>query len=208
MNEINDATAENREIVTLFPCPIQISHIRDAKRLNRDLVHTITKMRSKIPNGRPDSWTAPVFTSLNSSDQIHLIPEFSQLMSSVNAEIDLFADALGMDLEHYPLRMKDCWFNIYKNRDGQEPHNHNNSFISGSYYVKAPSGCSGIRFHAPICDNMFVPPMREKNVLNGTIAEVSVLEGMLVLFPSWLKHSVQPNTSSGQRISISFNVFM
>lgn len=199
---------QEREVVGLFPCPVQISQLPNARELNQDVMSHIKKIRAVTPNGRPEAWTAPVYTSLNTSDQIHLMPEFSALMSGINNEIINYSSTLGMDHENYPLRMKDCWFNIYKSRDGQEPHNHNNSFISGSYYVRAPQGSSGIRFHSPLYDNMFVPPLREKNQFNSTLVEVAVEEGMLVLFPSWLKHSVQPNTGKGERVSISFNVFM
>jgi uncharacterized protein (TIGR02466 family) len=35
---------------------------------------------------------------------------------------------------------------------------------------------------------------------------VRVKDGTLVVFPSWLRHSVDANTSEAERISISFNV--
>ena len=35
---------------------------------------------------------------------------------------------------------------------------------------------------------------------------VRVQEGTLLVFPSWLHHSVNPNASDGLRISVSFNL--
>ena len=35
---------------------------------------------------------------------------------------------------------------------------------------------------------------------------VAVSDGMLLLFPSWLQHSVDPNASARNRISVSFNL--
>ena len=203
-----EPNSENTEVHALFPCPIQISRVADAASVNKRLILEIKKIQKSTPNGRPEAWTAPVYTTLNTSDQLHTLPEFNFFFSEMEPEIVKFAHALGMDYTNYPLRMKDCWFNIYRSNDGQEPHNHNNSFISGSYYVRIPDGSSGIRFHSPIYDNMFVPPITQKNQLNSTLAEVAVEEGNLVLFPSWLKHSVQPAKFKNERISISFNIFM
>ncbi|MEE2689478.1 MAG: TIGR02466 family protein [Pseudomonadota bacterium] len=199
---------KNTELHALFPCPIQISKLADAVAVNKRLMLEIKRIKKNTPNGRPEVWTSPVYTTLNTSDQLHLLPEFTFFFSEMEIEIVKFAQALGMDYENYPLRMKDCWFNVYRSNDGQEPHNHNNSFISGSYYVSIPDGSSGIRFHSPVCDNMFVPPTSQRTQLNRTLVEVDVEEGDLVLFPSWLKHSVQPAKFKNERISISFNVFM
>ena len=44
------------------------------------------------------------------------------------------------------------------------------------------------------------------NILNATVNSITPDEGFLVLFPSYLDHSVKPNLSSNQRIVISFNV--
>ena len=35
---------------------------------------------------------------------------------------------------------------------------------------------------------------------------VKVSDGTLLVFPSWLQHSVDPNRSNGERLSISFNI--
>ncbi len=37
---------------------------------------------------------------------------------------------------------------------------------------------------------------------------VDPLPGLMVMFPSWLKHMVHPFSGNGERISISFNVYV
>ena len=198
----------SRDIELLFPAPIQISMIENAAAMNARLMAAVEKIRAVTPNGRPDSWMSTVYTTLNTADQLHRLPEFSELTDIIMAEVRAFADALGINHQEYPLRFQDCWFNVYGPKDGQEVHNHPNSVISGSYYLKAPEGCSGIMFHAPMADTMFVPPFREINALNTQGAEMPVHAGALVLFRSWLKHSVRPSPTSDERISISFNLMM
>ena len=46
----------------------------------------------------------------------------------------------------------------------------------------------------------------EYNSWNSPVWRMPVKEGKLILFPSWLKHGVQPNLNKTEsRISVSFN---
>ena len=44
------------------------------------------------------------------------------------------------------------------------------------------------------------------NAFNGTYFKIPPKEGTLLLFPSYVPHMVEPNTSDVNRISISFNL--
>ena len=48
--------------------------------------------------------------------------------------------------------------------------------------------------------------MNRHNAHNSDYANLEVEEGMLVLFPAWLVHSVPVNEGNEPRISISFNI--
>lgn len=197
-----------RRLETLFPSTIQITEVDNAQALNKSLLSAIGRVRATTPNGRPRSWASTVYTTLNTADQLHLMQDFGELHRIILREAAGFADALHINHRDFPLRITDCWFNIYGPKDGQEIHNHSNNIVSGSYYVKAPEGCSGIMFHSMRYDLMLAPPLTAIDALNQTVAEMVVREGMLVLFPSWLKHSVRPSPTADERISISFNLTM
>lgn len=197
-----------RRLETLFPSAVQITGVDRAHRLNRRLLRTIENIRAETPNGRPDSWASSVYTTLNTADQLHMLPEFRDLHEIILREAGGFADALGINHVDYPLRLTDCWVNIYGPKDGQEIHQHANNILSGSYYVKAPEGCAGLMFHSTRADLMLVPPLSAVNPFNESITEMPVSEGMLVLFQSNMKHSVRPSPTADERISISFNISM
>jgi uncharacterized protein (TIGR02466 family) len=76
-----------------------------------------------------------VYTTLNTADQLHLMPEFAELTVAIMAEAHNFAANLSLDQQSFPLVIKDCWANIYGPKDGQEMHLYSNSIISGSYYL-------------------------------------------------------------------------
>ena len=86
-------------------------------------------------------------------------------------------------------------------------HQHGNSTISGAYYVRAPINSGDIVFYDPRPAPVFSHPnVLGSNLLNAQVNSISPKEGALVLFPSFLDHSVNENQSNKERIVISFNI--
>jgi ectoine hydroxylase-related dioxygenase (phytanoyl-CoA dioxygenase family) len=52
------------------------------------------------------------------------------------------------------------------------------------------------------------PPVVELTAENTDQVVVSVRSGTLLIFPSWLEHSVDANPNEAERISVSFNVML
>ena len=86
-------------------------------------------------------------------------------------------------------------------------HHHGNSTISAAYYVRAPKNCGEINFYDPRPAPVFSHPISNKsNILNASVNSINPVEGGLVMFPSYLDHSVNTNLSDKERIVISFNL--
>jgi uncharacterized protein (TIGR02466 family) len=85
-------------------------------------------------------------------------------------------------------------------------HSHPNNFLSGVYYVQVAPGADTINFHDPRVESGIIrPPVTELTAYNTDQVVVQVEEGTMVIFPAWLAHSVDPNRSGRERISVSFN---
>ena len=103
--------------------------------------------------------------------------------------------------------MTDCWVNIMPQHVVHGLHLHPLSTISGTYYVQTPKGCPGLKFEDPRLERFMAAPPRKANgrpEMKPWIA-LPAEAGNVVLFESWLRHEVPPNTMKAQRISISFN---
>ena len=86
-------------------------------------------------------------------------------------------------------------------------HSHPNNFLSGVYYVQTWPGADTINFHDPRPQAGFVrPPVTELTGQNVDQVVIKVTSGTLLMFPSFLTHSVSPSESNEQRISVSFNL--
>jgi uncharacterized protein (TIGR02466 family) len=148
------------------------------------------------------------YTSYNSVSRMHqLSPTFAELERRLNRHVRSFAKTLEFDLEGRKLTMTDCWVNIMPRQVVHGLHLHPLATVSGTYYVKTPQGCSGLKFEDPRLDRFMAAPPRVagSRTENRPWIIVPAEAGSLVLFESWLRHEVAPNPVAAERISISFN---
>ena len=111
------------------------------------------------------------------------------------------------DLAKQKIKITSMWSIINMKEALNERHIHGNNYISAAYYVKAPEKCGNIVFYDPRSAPTFHHPITKKpNKLNSNSHSIKPKEGLLVLFPSYLHHSVETNKSEEERIVISFNI--
>ena len=99
------------------------------------------------------------------------------------------------------------WININGKHDYNMPHDHQNSVLSGTYYVQVPEQDMGdLVLHRGDTAEFFLTSKveREQTMANATAVPCPVKESMFYLFPSWVKHSVERNNTDSERISIAF----
>ena len=114
---------------------------------------------------------------------------------------------MGWDLTNQEVTLSNMWAIINKKGAMNQKHSHSNSDLSAAYYVTAKEGCGDIVFYDPRPGKVYKHPLANKpNLLNAVNNGVKPKAGMLVLFPSYLEHSVNPNTSDHERVVISFNI--
>ncbi|MCW3480974.1 2OG-Fe(II) oxygenase family protein [Neisseriaceae bacterium JH1-16] len=100
-----------------------------------------------------------------------------------------------------------CWATVLATGAAHRVHSHPNNFLSGVYYLSTHPGADTINFHDPRPQTGIIrPPVTALTADNTDQVVVRVQDGTLLLFPSYLAHSVDANTSQAGRISISFNL--
>jgi len=106
------------------------------------------------------------------------------------------------------LSLDNIWININRYKDFNIQHIHPFSKLSGAFYIKIPSNSGNLIFvnDYPIENFISFLNINEYNQYNSPSWSFEPEENILYLFPSWLKHYVNPNLSEQERISISFNL--
>jgi uncharacterized protein (TIGR02466 family) len=197
------------EIHNFFPTPIQLSGIEDAADLNKSIMLGVQSVMETEPNSMPQGWSCSVYTTMKSPIDLLERPEFKPLRSVIMSEATSFARSLHLDIDKHPLRLNECWLNVYATGQAQEVHVHPNSVLSGIYYAQAPEGCGELLLHSPYADIMLDPPTTRNAPLNASIIPIHPQDGMMVLFRSFVRHSVKPNLlKCEERVSIAFNLTM
>ena len=130
----------------------------------------------------------------------------SNLRKLIYNHIDIYSKNFKLNKK---LKLDNLWININGYKDLNLPHIHPNSILSGVFYVKVPKNSGKIRFENPCLDLMesvYQNSIIEYNSINSATWSLEPDENLLILFPSFLKHSVLPNMNKKEkRISISFN---
>lgn len=106
------------------------------------------------------------------------------------------------------LRVGNFWININGHHDYNQIHDHQNSIMSGVYYVSVPSDDMGdLVLHRGDTAEFFYTSKveRQPTPFNAFSVSKPAKESTFYLFPSWTKHHVERNNSTSERISLAFN---
>jgi uncharacterized protein (TIGR02466 family) len=188
------------KVQEIYPTPLWLMDLdeKTRTRLNRDLlkkIHALTEPKPVLPVG--GSWqTDPMLQELS---------EFEELLGLIRKAAKGALDFLQVDYDDFEITS--CWANINPTGGKNSSHTHPNNYLSGVYYVAVPKGTGSIDFKDPrVQASAFMPPVKQRNALNGNYVSVPVMEGRLVLFPAWLNPEVPVNRGDKERVSISFNI--
>src|SRR6476469_5962958 len=95
-----------------------------------------------------------------------------------------------------PVRSQvDAWANVSGPGAFNMPHVHGGTYWAAVYYVRVGEGDGGqLVLHDPRLPGlrMHAPGIRFSNMGADVRAEIKPKEGLLVMFPGWLSHSVEP----------------
>ena len=195
-----------------FPTPIYFIDLDDADALNLFLLNRIYAWRDQDSAGIVRSNVRQA-GSWHSATTMGQLAEYQIFVNKVSAQIDAaYADQLYSD--QHQAHCLNMWANINPRNGYNRSHTHPGSLWSGVYYVQTPPDCGRIIFQDPRAQAHMLLPESNRQADTGPEqwSEVyhQAIAGRLILFPSWLRHEVEPNMSSlsspeGNRISISFN---
>jgi uncharacterized protein (TIGR02466 family) len=192
--------SEASEVISMFPSFVWKTRIEPGLRdaMCARMLKALADMRRDAPSLEPgQGW--------QSAQDLHEHEAMRELVSCIEqcaAGVLRFLRIGTQECE-----ITGCWATVLAPGAAHKLHNHPNNFLSGVYYVRTGEGADTINFHDPRRQASVIrPPVVELTAENTDQVVVRVSDGTLLLFPSWLEHSVDANRSDGERISISFNL--
>ena len=198
--EKSDPWFEASDVMPMFPTlvwKIQVaSPLHEA--MDAKILAALAGMRRDAPEVAPgEGW--------QSEQRLHEREEFRDLVSCVNNAARSILRFLRVGYDTFEIT--GCWANVLATGAAHKAHSHPNNFLSGVYYVRTRPGTDAINFHDPRNQTGIIrPPVVELTAENTDQVAVTVKNGTLLVFPSYLQHSVNANRRDEERISISFNI--
>ncbi len=186
-----------------FPTPVWTLQLENYKVINEQMFKFIKNLQSRdqvgINKSNIKGWHSKDFTLQDN--------EPKNFIKFISAAIENVMIDMNWDKEKQEVNINNMWAIINTGGSTNLRHQHGNSTISGAYYVRAPKNSGDIVFYDPRPAPVYSYPVaKTPNLLNAQINGVTPKEGALVLFPSYLDHSVNENLSNDERIVISFNI--
>jgi uncharacterized protein (TIGR02466 family) len=107
------------------------------------------------------------------------------------------------------IKLGNFWVNINNKGNSNSVHIHDNSFVSGVFYVQADPKQGVINFYKNYFHDYIVASQAtidRYTPISASAISYPPKPGRLIIFPGHLPHGVESNETNKDRISISFNV--
>ena len=191
---------EESDVIPMFPTLVWKIQLKAEmhEATNPRILALLASMRREAPQ-------LAVGHGWQSNQRLHELEQFRDLTACIDNAAKSVLRFLRIAYD--AVEISGCWATVLAQGAAHKTHHHPNNFLSGVYYVRTRPGADSINFHDPRNQTGIIrPPVAQLTAENTDQVVVKVKDGTLLIFPSYLQHSVDANASGVERISISFNI--
>ena len=184
------------KILPLFPINVTLS------KLGRKF--TEKEKKSFVENQK--NKTRAVANYFSTNNKVLEDPNLLDLKSFIQQKLDFYLKEIISPLsQNLELYITESWLAETHKDQHHHVHSHSNSIISGVLYIDTIEK-NGIQLFSP--HKSIIDISRDNRTKDYKFIELIVSDGDLILFPSYLMHSVKKNNSNKTRLSLAFNSFV
>ena len=193
------------KVNNLFSVPVFHYKLKNYKETNKELLNYILELQKNDKTGNTHSniggWHSQNFDIVNQGPPINFLNKIKDYLKHI------LSNEFGWKYIPNKQRIVAMWAIINKKNSFNVMHNHQNCYFSSAYYVRKPKNSGDITFFDPKAAKTYRFPKIEKYTeYSANTITIKPEEGDLLIFPSYLYHSVSENLSEDDRVVISFNV--
>jgi uncharacterized protein (TIGR02466 family) len=200
MSAARDPWIAASDVVPMFPTLVwKLKLAREIHEpLGARILGALAHMREGLaPLARGEGWQSP--------RDLHRGEAFADLAGCVLRSAGAVLRFLRIGPE--ALEITGSWATVLAPGASHRAHSHPNNYLAAVYYVRVGEGADRINFHDPRAQTYVIrPPVTGLTAENTDQVVVRVENGLLLLFPAWLQHSVDANEGTVERVSLSFNL--
>ena len=181
----------------IFPTPVYISHL--GRNFLKKEIKYIENCKTNLLTNHGNFVSKEKYV-LNKLPMLNLKKD---LLKHINKYLK---EVINTD-NNVSLYITQSWLNYTNKNQYHHEHFHGNSYLSGVLYIKAKEDTDKIYFHKKNKE-VFEFSIKNYNLFNSTEWFFNRAETMIILFPSYLMHSVSLKNDDNERISLAFNVYV
>ncbi len=205
-SELNEINA----FVQAEPLPLA-AEFNDLSAFNSALKHDV--MNHSLLRKNPAGLAARnghMTDDLMADETVAICAFKRQLEEAIHDYIEQLPDDAGHPfLKHKSTEYElNLWATWVKGDGFIDKHIHEESWLSGAYYVDVPEITQDSQSHQGYFQYGCIPAdmLHLQNVDNASFGYIKPQPGLLVIFPSYLYHQTIPHESEDDRISIAFDL--
>jgi uncharacterized protein (TIGR02466 family) len=191
-----------------FSVPVVFDNI-DASIINDSLIRANKFIKD---NNWDTSTNRKTITTYHSDPVMNYLGRVDDtiLSNKINMLSREFLELIGID-PGLDLRIE-SWLNLNTPGTYHDQHEHFGSIVGGVVYLEALPNSGDLVFWDPVPLRTQTNALTSKNRINSNQFNYQIIRsvptpGKIVMFESWVRHSVEINKSDSNRISIAFNIY-
>lgn len=205
---------QNSKTMFLFPTPVILHDLKEATNINGELetrIRAHQTIHKGINRSNYGGWHS-------NSDMMVWCEDISRIILSeaINQATKYTADIHANGKRDFVFDAQ-MWANINGPGDSNQSHCHTGALWSGVYYVDNGEDDPNVDVEGELIltdprfpmNTMYMPDLVTRDRNNApqhSQYPIRPTNGRLVMFPSWLTHSVRPYKGKRERISVAFNL--
>jgi uncharacterized protein (TIGR02466 family) len=192
------------ELASIFSTPVWMSVLPDFEDYKDSFLTCVRNFKERNPQGENKSNVSGYQSPFTLQGEEELRPLFQYVCEmAMQAVQDLNFIDNNIFLTH-------AWVNFNDTRQCMNTEHIHGEVFSGVFYLKTPPESGKLVLTNSGLNRLWggCELIKEKNQFTGESLRIEPEEGSIILFPSYLPHSVETNNHDDERISISFNLMV
>jgi uncharacterized protein (TIGR02466 family) len=190
------------ELVPIYSTPVWMSVFPEFDGYQETFLSCVENFKENNPQGEEKSNINGYQSPFTLQMEKQLSPLFNYICSlCLQATQDL-------NFVNCDVFLTNAWVNFNDSRNCMNTEHIHGETFSGVFYLKVPEGSGKLVINNSGINRLWngCNLTQSKNQFTGEMIKIEPEEGSLIIFPSYLPHSVETNNHDDKRISISFNV--
>ena len=182
-------------ILNLYPTKVYSTLVENVDEIQTEIGTIIDMVPFKMTSNRLSSLTNLTDVRLDMVEEFQL----TAVKKMIDTHVGQYCHELGFPMRPYKLY---SWFTKTGLGNSIQTHHHNDVDITGTYYFATNGNDGAFYFESPVGPaphSMLYSPQHVKHHIQPEV-------GKLLLFPGWILHGVEKNTTDNYRIGLSFNI--